>query len=111
MRSLDYAGEEHPATNKRAIVVALDQLGLRDADAIHKIKLLAGPRWTMKPPADSGVPTSEDWGEGYIKISVEDCPTPAMNLKKASDILDRLIAHANVSLVAISDLDFSSTLF
>jgi small subunit ribosomal protein S35 len=96
VRSLDYAGEEHPATNKRVIVVAVSQLPLRGEDAIHKIKLIAGPRWTMKPPADGGVATSEDWGEGYIKISCEDCPTPAMNLKKASDILDRLIEAANV---------------
>ncbi|TFK77184.1 hypothetical protein BDN72DRAFT_807716, partial [Pluteus cervinus] len=95
VRSLDYAGEEHPATIKRAVVVAVDQLPLRDEDAIHKIKLLAGPRWTPNPPADAGVNGLETWGNGYIKISCEDFPQPSMNLKWASDTLDTLLAEAN----------------
>jgi len=97
MRSLDYAGEHHPVTAKRVIVVSVDQLPLRDAKAVHTIKLLAGPRWTPNPPADAGVSGLEVWQNGFIKISCEDFPKPAMNLKWASDALDRLIAQANVS--------------
>lgn len=96
MRSLNYGGEEHPATIKRVVVVAVDKLPLRDAMAVHKIKLLAGPRWSEKPPSDGGAPDIEPWGNGYIKISCEDFPKPAQNLKWASDTLDRLIAEANV---------------
>lgn len=97
VRSLDYGGEEHPATAKRVVVVAVDQLPLRDQDAIHKIQLLAGPRWSMRPPLDGGISPLQGWGNGFIKISCEDFPKPAMNLKWASDTLDRLIAEANVS--------------
>ena len=97
VRSIDYAGEEHPATAKRVVVVPVDQLPLRDEDAVHKLKLLAGPRWTPNPPADAGVSGLGLWGDGYIKISCEDFPKPAQNLKWASDTLDRLVAEANVS--------------
>jgi len=95
VRSLDYAGEEHPATAKRVVVVSVDELPLRDANAVHKLKLLAGPRWTPDPPADAGVSGLQTWSHGFIKISCEDFPKPAMNLKWASDTLDRLIAEAN----------------
>ncbi|KAG6885853.1 hypothetical protein C0993_008816 [Termitomyces sp. T159_Od127] len=95
VRSIDYAGEEHPATTKRVMVVAVDELPLRDASAIHKLKLLAGPRWTPNPPTDAGVQKDAPWGNGYVKISCEDFPTPAMNLKWASDALDRLVLEAN----------------
>ncbi|KAF8230647.1 hypothetical protein L208DRAFT_1280777 [Tricholoma matsutake] len=97
VRSLDYAGEDHPVTAKRVIVISVDQLPLRDAKAVHKIKLLAGPRWTPNPPADAGVSGLEVWQNGFIKISCEDFPKPAMNLKWASDTLDRLIVEANNS--------------
>ncbi|KAF8898836.1 mitochondrial ribosomal subunit protein-domain-containing protein [Infundibulicybe gibba] len=95
VRSIDYAGEEHPASTKRVIVVSVDQLPLRDQAATHKIKLLAGPRWSPNPPADAGVSGLETWGNGFIKISCEDFPKPAMNLKWSSDALDRLVAEAN----------------
>jgi hypothetical protein len=97
VRSIDYAGEEHPATVKRCIVAPVNQLPLNDERSIHKIKLLAGPRWTPDPPSDSGVSPNDPGREhGYIKIACEDFPKPAMNLKWASDALDRLIAEANV---------------
>lgn len=96
VRSIDYAGEEHPATNKQTIVVPVAQLPLRDEDAMHKFKVLAGVRWTPDPPKDAGVGPNETGREhGYIKISCEDFPHPAQNLKWASDVIDRLIEEAN----------------
>ncbi|KAJ7169792.1 mitochondrial ribosomal subunit protein-domain-containing protein [Mycena filopes] len=95
VRSINYAGEEHPATTKRAIVAAVDDLPLKDKDAIHRIKILAGPRWTPNPPADGGISGLDEWKNGYIKIACEDFPKPAMNLKWASDTMVRLVAHAN----------------
>ncbi|KAF7306847.1 MRP-S28 domain-containing protein [Mycena indigotica] len=97
VRSIDYGGEEHPATAKRVIVTAVDSLPLKNADAIHRIKLLAGPRWTPHPPADGGMNGLDEWKNGYIKISCEDFPEPAMNLKWASDAMDRLVTQANNS--------------
>lgn len=101
VRSIDYAGEPRPVTVKRVIVVNVDDLPLRDEVAIHRIKVLAGPRWTPSPPADSGVSELTVWNHGFVKISCEDFPKPAMNLKWATDTLDRLIAEANVCWVSI----------
>ncbi|KAK0198202.1 mitochondrial ribosomal subunit protein-domain-containing protein [Armillaria mellea] len=95
VRSLTYGGEPHPATNKRVVVVAVDDLPLKDEAAIHRIKLLAGPRWAPRPPSDGGFSNLDNWGNGYIKISCENFPKPEMNLSWASDTLDRLIQEAN----------------
>ncbi|KAF8168202.1 mitochondrial ribosomal subunit protein-domain-containing protein [Crassisporium funariophilum] len=104
LRSMHYQGEGHPAVAKRVIVVPVDQLPLNNETAIHKLKLLAGPRWTPNPPADAGVSRETEWGNGYVKISCEDFPRPSMNLKWASDTLDKLIAEANDSKDTFSDL-------
>jgi hypothetical protein len=98
VRSITYLGEEHPAAIKRVAVVPVAHLPLRDETAIHKAKLLAGTRWTSDPPKDAGVGFEEGSGKhGYIKVSCEDFPKPAMNLKWISDTFDRLIEEANVS--------------
>ncbi|OCH94773.1 hypothetical protein OBBRIDRAFT_810346 [Obba rivulosa] len=105
VRTVSYGGEEHPAAAKRTIVVSVSQLPLRNEVAIHKIKLLAGPRWSPEPPKDSGVGVNEKGQEhGFIKISCEDFPEPAMNLKWVSDTLDRLLAEANDSKDTFADL-------
>ncbi|KAG5647645.1 hypothetical protein DXG03_008998 [Asterophora parasitica] len=104
VRSLDYAGEEHPATNKRVVVVSVDELPLRDQTAIHKFQLLAGPRWTPNPPVDAGIGAQQIWRNGFIKISCEDFPKASMNLKWASDTLDKLIAEANDTKVTFKNV-------
>jgi small subunit ribosomal protein S35 len=99
VRSISYGGEEHPVTVKRVIVVPVAHLPLKDDAARHSLKLIAGTRWTPTPPRDSGIGSEEPGGEhGYVKISCEDFPRPAMNLKWASDALDRLVEEANVCL-------------
>ena len=80
---------------KRALTVAVSQLPLKDKGAIHKFRLLAGVRWTPTPPKDSGIKPGESAEHGYVKISCEDFPEPAMNLKWVSDRLDELINEAN----------------
>ena len=50
------------------------------------------------PPKDAGVPSDTVDEHGWIKLSCENFPEPGMNLKWASDTLDRLIAEANVRL-------------
>jgi small subunit ribosomal protein S35 len=96
VRSISYGGEEHPVTVKRALTVAVSQLPLKDKRAIYKFRLLAGVRWTPTPPKDSGIKLGESAEHGYVKISCEDFPEPAMNLKWVSDRLDDLINEANV---------------
>jgi small subunit ribosomal protein S35 len=82
---------------KRVIVVPVSRLALKNGHAIHKAKLIAGVRWSPDPPRDSGIGGSEDGHEhGYIKIACEDFPEAEMNLKWASDALDRLVEEANV---------------
>lgn len=102
IRSVDYAGEEHPLTAKRTVVVPVVQLPLRDDLAIHKIKLLAGARWTPDPPKNAGVPLDSEQGtHGYINIACEDFPQPAMNLKWISDTIDKLVSTANVRFCSV----------
>lgn len=98
LRSMHYQGESHPAVIKRVIVVPVDQLPLSGEQAIHKIKLLAGSRWTPNPPKDSGVGLNEEWKNGFIKISCESFPRASMNWSWASDTLDKLVDVANVSI-------------
>ncbi|KAI8980734.1 mitochondrial ribosomal subunit protein-domain-containing protein [Trametes punicea] len=105
VRSISYGGEPHPAAVKRTIVVPVARLPLKNEEAIHKFKVLAGVRWTPDPPTDSGINPEENGGEhGYFKISCEDFPKPAMNLKWASDTLDRLLAAANDLSETFSDI-------
>lgn len=106
VRSVHYQGENHPVTRKRVMTVAVDHLPLKDEAAIHKFKLLAGPRWTPEPPKDAGVSRVDEWGNGYIKISVEDFPEAEKNLKWASDTLNKLVAEANVRSWILSEVIF-----
>ena len=105
VRSISYGGEEHPVTVKRVIVVPVAHLPLKDDAARHSLKLITGTRWLPTPPRDSGIGSDEPGGEhGYVKISCEDFPKPAMNLKWASDALDRLVEEANVYLRSLLSL-------
>ncbi|KAF5375228.1 hypothetical protein D9758_000368 [Tetrapyrgos nigripes] len=104
VRSLDYGGVQHPVLPKRAVVVSVDELPLRTEGAIHKIKVLAGPRWTPRPPPDSGINEVASWKNGFIKISCEDFPEPMQNLKWISDTLDRLIKEANDASDTFKDI-------
>lgn len=101
VRTISYGGEPHPADRKAAIVVSLSKLPLKDAAALHKFKLLAGVRWSIDPPKDSGISemerNPENGDAGYFKISCEDFPEVQMNMKWCSDALDKIVKEANVS--------------
>ena len=101
MRSISYGAEEHPATVKRCITVPVALLPLKDKRAIYKARLIAGVRWSPEPPKNSGLKPGECGEHGYIHISCETFPEAAMNLKWASDVLDRLIAEANVLTILL----------
>lgn len=63
-------------------LVSQSESRLATPAALHKFKLLAGPRYD--PDTDT------------IKISSDSFPSVEMNIKWASDALDRLIAAAEV---------------
>lgn len=112
VRTIDYGGEEHPATVKRTVVVAVARLPLTSESAIHNCKLIAGTRWTPSPPLDAGIgPDERDEEHGYIKISCEDYPQPGMNLKWVSDTLDKIVLEANVQSFYLTLIQKSSDQF
>lgn len=112
IRSISYAGEDHPVDRKRVIVAPVSQLPLSSPAAIHKLKLLAGPRWFPDPPRDSGIGLKqhEEVGlHGYIKLSCEEFPQASMNLKWSGDIMNRLLKEANVSCKSHHPLSLPSS--
>ncbi|KAH8102543.1 mitochondrial ribosomal subunit protein-domain-containing protein [Cristinia sonorae] len=108
IRSISYGNEEHPADRKRVIVAPVSQLPLTDDDARARFKLLAGVRWSPEPPKDAGVAPHENDEWGYFKLSCENFPKAAMNLKWASDTLDRLIAQANVVRKKLDNIPYDA---
>jgi len=104
VRSMHYQGEPHPASVKRAIVVPVDKLPLKNEAAVHKFIVLAGPRWSPVPPTDAGVSGLDSWEQGYVKIVCENFPKASQNLKWVSDTLDRLIMEANKDAGTFADV-------
>lgn len=108
---IDLSEPTSPIHNKRVLIAPVSTLPLADADAIQRIKLLAGPRWSPVPfnsGSDSKLTLNAEAGhgagaphaqskDGWIKISEERFEDGAMNRKSASDVLDKLIEAANVS--------------
>lgn len=82
LRTIDYPAEDHPLQHKVVLQVSPSKLGLTPTQ-LHKFLLLAGPRYD---------PAREE-----LKISSERYQNRTLNLKWASDALDRLIAEAKVS--------------
>ncbi|KAI9225939.1 MAG: mitochondrial ribosomal subunit protein-domain-containing protein [Piptocephalis tieghemiana] len=79
LRTIDYPAEDHPLQHKVVLQVSPSKLGLTPTQ-LHKFLLLAGPRYD---------PAREE-----LKISSERYQNRTLNLKWASDALDRLIAEA-----------------
>lgn len=90
LRSQHYQGEPHPASRKIVLVAPLSKLPLTTPAALHKFKLIAGPRW-------------DSW-EDTIKISCELFPVGEMNEKWCSDTLDKIIAQAQDTTDSMADI-------
>ncbi|KAG8778311.1 hypothetical protein FRC12_025040 [Ceratobasidium sp. 428] len=103
IRTFSYGGEPHPAEHKAVLVAPVSRLGLPTPEAVHKLKLLAGVRWSPTAPRDAGFSTeeaaerSEFAKDGYIKISSEHFPEVRMNVKWCSDMVDELVRQAKAS--------------
>ncbi len=100
---------------KRTALIPVSALPLSGPDAIHRIKVIAGPRWSPGKPGvyEMEVHTgayhkgglSGVGKEGWLKLSEDRFEEPMMNQKSLSDTLDRLIAAANVSCLFVNDAD------
>ncbi|KAG1749903.1 mitochondrial ribosomal subunit protein-domain-containing protein [Suillus paluster] len=88
IRSVNFAGEQHPLTAKRSVVVPVAHLPLRNEVAFQRAKLLAGVRFRYSADENAAK-------HGFIKISCEDFPRANMNLKWISDTIDKLVLEAN----------------
>ncbi|WWC72656.1 mitochondrial 37S ribosomal protein mS35 [Kwoniella pini CBS 10737] len=100
--TIDLSSPSSKFHTKAVLLVPVSSLNLSTPEAIKRIKLLAGPRWTPGRPgrneflpnggAQSG---SQEGKEGWIKISEERFGNSQQNRIEVSNILDRLIASAN----------------
>ncbi|CAG7853431.1 SubName: Full=Uncharacterized protein {ECO:0000313/EMBL:CCA73172.1} [Serendipita indica DSM 11827] len=113
VRSVTYAGElHHPVTPKRVIVVPISKLQLRNADAIHNIKVIAGPldfRKLHEPVyASKATSASKDIEaeHGYQDI-LRIVPEGPMNLKWCMDTLRKLVSEANARATSSSPDSFT----
>ena len=100
--TIDLSEPDSPRHAKQVLLAPVGGLPLKGPEALHRLKLLAGPRWTPGRPgrdeADVGNEKYDEHKEGWIKISEERFQSARMNRKSASDMLERLVEAANVSL-------------
>lgn len=101
---------EHRINHRRSAIIPVASLPLKDADAIKRCKLIAGPKWTPGRPGvdETAYQTNRGYNggaddigkEGWLKMTGEKLDNGRMNRKMISDNLDRLIQAANVGLRA-----------
>ncbi|KAI9637110.1 mitochondrial ribosomal subunit protein-domain-containing protein [Dioszegia hungarica] len=95
-QTIDLSNPQSLVHRKRVLLAPVAKLPLSGPEAIHRFKLLAGPRWTIGRPGRMEVTEEDGEGkEGWIKISEEKFPDGLMNRKSAGDMLERLLAAAN----------------
>jgi len=114
-QTIDLMWPEHRINHRRSAIIPVAALPLKDADAIKRCKLIAGPRWTPGRPGvdETAYQTNrgfnggaEDIGkEGWLKMTGEKLDNGRMNRKMISDNLDRLIQAANVRCLACMKTD------
>ena len=105
-QTVDLVWRHHDINKRRTALFPVAGLPLSGPEAIHRAKIIAGPRWT---PGQPGLQELEEQGnkgfnagpedigrEGWIKIAEHRFPSGRMNRKSISDIIDRLVEAANV---------------
>ncbi|GAA5996332.1 mitochondrial 37S ribosomal protein mS35 RSM24 [Rhodotorula paludigena] len=103
VRHQHYQGEPHPASRKVTLSVPVSALPLRTPQQTHKLKLLAGARWTPPLPG-AGTRQQGKKDEGTLKIACELFPSERMNEKWCSDTLDKLLAAARDAKDTFADI-------
>lgn len=98
--SPDASPRETAHTHKSVVHLPISRLPLNDAAAIHRFKLLAGPRW-IPPKSVVLQQTREAEGEeehGSFKMSQDSFGDVRLNRQWLMDTIQRLIQEANVGL-------------
>lgn len=98
----DASPRETAHTHKSAVHLPISRLPLNDAAAVHRFKLLAGPRWI---PPKSAVLQQEgkeqdadaDEEHGWFKMSQDSFGEVRLNRQWLMDTIQRLVKEANVS--------------
>ncbi|GFZ47987.1 hypothetical protein JCM24511_05734 [Saitozyma sp. JCM 24511] len=94
--TIDLSDPTSPHHVKRVLVAPVTALPLEGSSAVHRLKLLAGPRWTPGRPGQSEAEPEQGEGkDGWVKIAEERFPDARMNRKSVSDMLQRLVQAAN----------------
>jgi hypothetical protein len=103
----DASPRETAHTHKSVVHVPVSRLPLSDDAAIHRFKLLAGPRWI--PPKNAIL--QQEGGEvvaeeehGWFKMSQDSFGEVRLNRQWLMDTMQRLVQEANVSLGGPSPL-------
>lgn len=104
---IDLSDPFSPVHAKRVLLTPVAGLPFSTPEAMHRFKLLAGPRWSPGRPGAKEMDIEGNEGynggdqaigrEGWVKISEERFRNPRMNRKSASDILEKLVEAADVS--------------
>ncbi|TIA69204.1 hypothetical protein E3P91_03720 [Wallemia ichthyophaga] len=104
VRTLEYLNQKpHPASVKSVISVKIKDLPLTDGSCKHKAKLLAGPRWSGPQSSILNGKLIEDI-DGEVKISSENFPHRAQNVRWCSDKLQLLIKESNDNSYNFDDI-------
>lgn len=98
--TIDLSYPTSPVHRKSVLIAPVDSLPLKGKDAIQRIKLLAGPRWTPGYPGKQEQRPQSLQGEetgGWIKIAEERFPDARTNRWNVGQMLEKLVETANVS--------------
>lgn len=96
----DASPQKTAHTHKSVVHVPIARLPLSDDAAIHRFKLLAGPRWI--PPKDvvlqrEGGETDAEEAHGWFKMSQDSFAEVRLNRQWLMDTMQKLVQEANVS--------------
>ncbi|ODN99624.1 hypothetical protein L198_03468 [Cryptococcus wingfieldii CBS 7118] len=95
--TIDLSKPDSRFHTKCALTVPVSSLPLKSPEAIHRFKLLAGPRWSPGRPGREEFIQNEDTlgKEGWFKISEERFESSVQNKKSASLTLQKLVEAAS----------------
>ncbi|WVR08677.1 hypothetical protein IAU60_005735 [Kwoniella sp. DSM 27419] len=97
--TIDLSSPSSKFHTKAVLLVPVASLNLPSPEAVHRIKLLAGPRWTPGRPGreeflSHGQDNDAEGKEGWIKIAEERFSNAQQNRSEVSAALDRLVEAA-----------------
>lgn len=96
----DASPRETAHTHKSVVNFPISRLPLNDAAAVHRFKLLAGPRWIPSKSAvlqHEGKEQDADEEHGRFKMSQDSFGEVRLNRQWLMDTIQRLVKEANVS--------------